>query len=145
MQVKMSMYVVNIILIGIEDSKNTHKTKRIAFIVPCSIDTQHAFYHEQKCDASSNMRYTYTTNPDRSVLITISTLRPPLRKTMTCISCVINTMVASMSHQQPRHSLLSSFLSGEGERVFYNKNPCAWLLWHWSSLGQLALCNPRGR
>ena len=27
----------------------------------------------------------------------------------------------------------------------YNKNPCAWLLWHWSSRGQLALCNPRGR
>ena len=29
--------------------------------------------------------------------------------------------------------------------VDYNKNPCAWLLWHWSSRGQLALCNPRGR
>ena len=28
---------------------------------------------------------------------------------------------------------------------FYNKNPCAWLPWHWSSRGQLALCNPRGR
>ena len=27
----------------------------------------------------------------------------------------------------------------------YNKNSCAWLLWHWSSQGQLALCNPRGR
>ena len=27
----------------------------------------------------------------------------------------------------------------------YDKNPCAWLLWHWSSRGQLALCNPRGR
>ena len=27
----------------------------------------------------------------------------------------------------------------------YNKNPCAWLLWHWSSRGQLTLCNPRGR
>ena len=23
--------------------------------------------------------------------------------------------------------------------------PCAWLLWNWSSRGQLALCNPRGR
>ena len=22
-----------------------------------------------------------------------------------------------------------------------NKNPCVWLLWHWSSRGQLALCN----
>ena len=28
---------------------------------------------------------------------------------------------------------------------FYNKNPCAWLLWHGSSRGQLALCNPWGR
>ena len=27
----------------------------------------------------------------------------------------------------------------------YNENPCAWLLWHWFSRGQLALCNPRGR
>ena len=26
----------------------------------------------------------------------------------------------------------------------YNKNPCAWLSWHWSSQGQFALCNPRG-
>ena len=26
----------------------------------------------------------------------------------------------------------------------YNKNPYAWLRWHWSSRGQLALCNPRG-
>ena len=24
--------------------------------------------------------------------------------------------------------------------LLYNKNPCAWLLWHWSSRGQLALC-----
>ena len=29
--------------------------------------------------------------------------------------------------------------------MIYNENPCAWLLWHWSSRGQLALCNPRGR
>ena len=28
---------------------------------------------------------------------------------------------------------------------YYNKNPCAWFLWHWYSWGQLALCNPRGR
>ena len=28
---------------------------------------------------------------------------------------------------------------------YYNENPCAWLLWHWSSRGQLTLCNPRGR
>ena len=27
--------------------------------------------------------------------------------------------------------------------LLYNKNPCAWLLWHWSSRGQLALFNPR--
>ena len=25
-----------------------------------------------------------------------------------------------------------------------NKNPCVWLLWYWSSQGQLAVCNPRG-
>ena len=30
-------------------------------------------------------------------------------------------------------------------RWVYNKNLCAWLLWHWSSRVQLALCNPRGR
>ena len=29
--------------------------------------------------------------------------------------------------------------------IVYNENPCAWLLWHWSSRGQLALWNPRGR
>ena len=28
---------------------------------------------------------------------------------------------------------------------YYNESPCAWLLWHWSSRGQLALCNPRSR
>ena len=28
--------------------------------------------------------------------------------------------------------------------IYYNENPCAWLLWHWSSRGQLALCNPPG-
>ena len=27
--------------------------------------------------------------------------------------------------------------------MVFDKNPCAWLLWHWSSRGQLALCNPR--
>ena len=27
---------------------------------------------------------------------------------------------------------------------YYNKNTCAWLLWHWSSRGQLALCNTLG-
>ena len=29
--------------------------------------------------------------------------------------------------------------------LVYNKNPCVWLLWHWSSQVQLALCKPRGR
>ena len=28
--------------------------------------------------------------------------------------------------------------------IFYNKNPCVWLLWHCSSRGQLVLCNPLG-
>ena len=27
--------------------------------------------------------------------------------------------------------------------VYYNKNPCAWLLWHWFSWGQLARCKGR--
>ena len=26
----------------------------------------------------------------------------------------------------------------------YDKNPCVWLLWHWSSRGQLPLCNQLG-
>ena len=40
--------------------------------------------------------------------------------------------------------LLTLFIGGEAVQL-YNKKPCAWLLWHWSSQGQLALCNPRGR
>ena len=28
--------------------------------------------------------------------------------------------------------------------LVYNKNPCVWLLWHWSSRGQFALSNPLG-
>ena len=29
--------------------------------------------------------------------------------------------------------------------LLYNKNPCEWVLWDWSSRGQLTLWNPRGR
>ena len=33
----------------------------------------------------------------------------------------------------------------DGGEVGYNKNPCAWLFWHSSSRGNLALCHQRGR
>ena len=47
------------------------------------------------------------------------------------------------------HNKVLSIVTGVPPRTsvhqLYNENPCAWLLWHWSSRGQLALCNPRGR
>ena len=42
-------------------------------------------------------------------------------------------------------SLYPSHNEVVGRVLVYSKNPCAWLLWHWSSRGQLALRNPQGR
>ena len=59
----------------------------------------------------------------------------------------LNKLKLNEGEQLPNVSLWHVWLNPMStlDVWLYNKNPCAGLLWHWSSQGHLALCNPQGR
>ena len=54
-----------------------------------------------------------------------------------------HTTTPSLSPNHHSHLAPSQLQSPSVSPIVYNENPCASLLWHWSSRGQLALCNGR--
>ena len=50
----------------------------------------------------------------------------------------LNTSRWQLSHYL--NEFILNYQQSSLSMMVYNKNPCAWLLWHWSSQGQLALC-----